>query len=355
MNNKTYTHLSHTERQEIALHLERGHSLRSIAKMLGRSHTSLSRELRRNSTKKGYDPPRAQKIADVRRKNSKYQGMKIESDCVLRSYVVKKLKKRWTPDMIAGRLKYCGDVWEERYIDGISAKSIYHWLYSAWWQKYCIYLPSKQYRPKKKREKKTKRVVIPNAVSISQRPEEANKREKIGHWEVDTIVSGRKTKSKAALCTLVDRKSRYTRLGKMENMKPSTMNRVMKKKLKWLPCTTCTYDNGIENRWHEKIKKALKCLTFFCHPYCSWEKGSNENTNGRIRRFIPKGCDINTYTQKQIQEVEDWLNHTPRKCLNYKTPYEVMQEAIQWEQKNQESKQKNPLYLLPNLTTWVCE
>lgn len=355
MTTTTYTHLSTEERQQIGLHLSKGYSLRSIATMLGRSHTSLSRELRRNSIKKGYDPPSAKVKTRVRRMQSKYQWMKIEYDRNLRSYVIEHLEQGWTPEMIAGRLKYCGDTWEEKYLDYISAKGIYHWLYSSWWQRYCKYLPSKRVKVRKKiGKKKKKREMIPNAVCITERSTEANKRKKVWHWEADTIVSGKKTKSKAALCTLVDRKSRYTKIYKMKDMKPSTMNTALTTSLIWLPCKTCTYDRGIENKWHEEIKKKLKCLTFFCHSYCSWEKGTNENTNGRIRRFVPKGCDINVYSDTYIQEVEDWLNHTPRKCLNYKTPYEVMREGIQSEKRTQEKDTKKTQSLSPNLTTWVC-
>mgnify|MGYP001589723437 CR=1 FL=1 len=91
-----------------------------------------------------------------------------------------------------------------------------------------------------------------------------------------------------------------------------------------LKISTLTYDNGIENRNHEELALALDIKTYFCNPYSSWEKGSIENTNGRIRRFIPKGADLNNYSNKQIQKIEDWLNHTPRKCLHYRTPYEIM-------------------------------
>ena len=130
--------------------------------------------------------------------------------------------------------------------------------------------------------------MIPYRVSISQRPLEAYKRSVVGHWEVDTIVSGKKTKSKAALCVCVDRMSNYAKVVPIPNLKPDSMNQALIRALGDLPCHTITYDNGIENKGHMAIKRILNCLTFCCHPYCSWEKPIVENVNGRIRRFIAK-------------------------------------------------------------------
>jgi transposase, IS30 family len=359
MNKKTYTHLSYEERQQIRYHLDSGYSLRAIASMLGRSHTSLSRELRRNSCSKrswkGYNPPSAKQKAYVRRKNSKYQGMKMEKDRELRAYVIEKLREQWTPEMISGRLKYCcTSNFNETSMDYVSPQWIYDWLYSWWWQRYCKYLPSQQTRVRKRRKKKTKREMIPSRLWIELRESEANDRRGVGHWEVDTMISGKKTGSKVALWVVVDRKSRYTCLYKMKNLQPRMMNAFLEKRLVSLPRTTLTYDNGIENKWHMRLHHILNVLTFFCDPYSSWQKGTVENTIWRIRRYIPKWSDVWRWSTKQIQEIEDWLNHTPRKCLNYKTPYEVMQEGIQWEKVNKEHIQKNPHLLPPNYSTWVC-
>lgn len=349
MTNTTYTHLSHTERQELFLHRKKGYSLRSIAVMMGRSHSTLSREVKRNSKKVGYDPLSAKHKAYVRRKYSKFQWMKIQGEKELQKYIIEKLKKGWAPQMISGRLKYI-----DSHLTYVSRQAIYDWLYSAYGQRYCQYLPSKQTRVKrrwKQGEKKRKRDMIPDRVCLSQRPEEANERLVVWHWEADTIVSGKKTGSKVALCTLVDRRSRYTRMRRIENLKPESMNRAIEEsiwKSSWLPCKTITYDNGIENRGHMRIRSILWCLTFFCCPYHSWEKWTNENTNGRIRRYIPKWSDIGRYSKKEIQAIEDWLNHTPKACLNYKTPFEVMQEEIQWGQYKMIQKQKNTNSLFRN-------
>jgi IS30 family transposase len=143
------------------------------------------------------------------------------------------------------------------------------------------------------------------------------------------MVSGRKTGSTAALSVLEERKARYTCLRKIPNMKPENNTKaVVSMGQRFRKRTSITYDNGIENRRHEEIAFVLRVKNFFCNSYHSWEKGSVENTIGRIRRFIPKGADINQYSDSYIAAVEHWLNHTPRKCLEFQTPYEIMAKNL---------------------------
>jgi len=318
-----HTHLTDTERLELSILLEKGYSLRAIGKAMQRSHTSISREIKRNSVNGKYHPKKAKAKARNRRKLSKYQGMKVRERPKLKMYIIARLRLYWTPEEIAGRLKEV-----DTHLPYISGKGIYKWLYSAYGQRYCHLLPKQRYRPKKKRKKKTKREMIPNRVGIEHRPVEANERTEFGHFEEDTMVSGRKTRSKVALAIFCDRKARYSRLKKMRNMKPKTHLCAQKTMARGLRMKTITYDNGIENKNHEEVAKELSVDIFFCNPYSSWEKGTVENTIGRIRRFIPKGADISKYTDKQIQIIEDWLNHTPRKCLNFLTPYEIMTKNL---------------------------
>jgi len=318
-----YRHFTDSERSEISILLRRGYSHRSIAEALGRSQPSISREIRRNSAKDRYDPRSAKVKARVRRTHSKYQGMKVRERSDLEQYIIAGLKDHKTPEEISGRIKEI-----DTHISYISAKGIYKWLYSAFGQQYCQLLPKKRYRPKKRRRKKTKRVMIPNRIGIEKRHEGANNRSRYGHFETDTMVSGKKTGSKAALTVIHDRKARYTRLRKIPNLKPSVNAEAITKMSKDLRRLSITHDNGIENRNHKDVAVSLSVKTFFCNPYSSWEKGSVENTIGRIRRFIPKGADLNDYSDEEIQRIEDWLNHTPRKCLGYKTPYEIMIENL---------------------------
>jgi transposase, IS30 family len=314
-------HFTSSERSEISILKKKKYTNRAIAQELGCSHTSIGRELKRNTMKKGYDARSAKLKARVRRKQSKYQGMRIQDRPELKTYVITYLEKHWTPEEISGRLKEV-----DTHLPYVSAKGIYKWLYSAWGQRYCPLLPKQRYKPKPRRGKKTKREMIPNRTGIEERPEEANSRSEFGHYETDTMVSGKKTGSKAALTLLHGRKARFTRLKKIPNLKPSTNAKALTKMGKTVIRRTITHDNGIENKNHEDVAKALSVKTFFCDPYSSWQKGSVENTIGRIRRFIPKGADISLYSDREIAAVEHWLNHTPRKCLGYKTPYEVMLE-----------------------------
>lgn len=167
--------------------------------------------------------------------------------------------------------------------------------------------------------------MIPNRVGIQYRSIAANERMEYGHYEGDTVVSGKKYSS-VSLVVLVDRKSRYVRIKKLMNLKPETNRLMVEKMINDLSRKTLTLDNGIENKNHEKLARNLGIDIYFCDPYASWQKGAVENVNGIIRRFIPKGANIADYTEKQIQAIEDYLNHTPKKCLNYKTPYEIMVE-----------------------------
>ncbi len=314
-----HKHLQEDERLQIKILKDKGYSNRDIGKALGRDHSSIGRELIRNKAKGKYDPKVAKVKARNRRKCSKYQGMKVEAKRELRKYIIKYLKLFWTPEEISGRLKTT-----DTHLPYISSKGIYKWLYSVWGQRYCDLLPKKRFKPKKQKEKKTERVMIPNRIDIDLRPKEANERKGLGHAEIDTMVSGKRHRSTAALSVLTDRKARYTRLRKIKNLRPKSHNQAILSMSKGLNLHTLTYDNGIENKQHEEIATTLSIQTFFCKPYHSWEKGTVENTIGRIRRFIPKGANIADYSHKYIAKIEHWLNHTPRKCLNFKTPYEIM-------------------------------
>jgi IS30 family transposase len=316
-----FSHIKTAERLEIAILLKKQYSRRDIAYVLGRDHTSINREILRNSVKGVYQPRKAQHKARLRRRMSKYQGMKIVHSPGIQEYLEEKLPLGWAPDVIAGRLKEY-----DTFLPYVSAKTIYKWLYSNRGQYLCKYLASKQYY-RKKRTKKTDKEMIPNRVGIEERPKEANLRQRAGDFENDLIVSGKRTRSKTALDVLISRKARFTKLRKISNQKAATHNAaVIAMSVGFTNMATITFDNGIENKKHEELSAALRVDAYFCNPYSSWEKGSVENINSLIRRWIPKGANIANYSAKQVQWIEDRLNHTPRKTLGYKTPYEVMLE-----------------------------
>lgn len=313
-------HFSDAERSEIKILLSKGFSNPEIGEALARDRSSISREIKRNSTKGEYEPLKAKVKARQRRRYSKYQGMKINDHADLRAYVIISLKQHRTPQQISGRLRTV-----DCHLPYVSKKAIYEWLYSAHGQRYCPLLPSERYQPKKRRGKKTERVMIPHRRDIAERPKEVDDRARYGDFETDTIVSGKKTRSKAALTVLHERKSRFVKLKKIPSVRPmENCQAIADMGRSFAMMHTLTHDNGIENKEHEKVAEALKLTTYFCRPYASWEKGGIENMNGRIRRFIPKGCDINMFTDMQIQIIEDILNDTPRKCLNYRSPREIM-------------------------------
>lgn len=314
----SYHHITDAEQKEIGILRKKKYSLRDIASTMSRDVGTISREISRNSVKKKYKPDKAKVKARQRRRYSKYQGMKVRSRPDLQQFIVEKLKAGWTPEEISGRLKT-----RKKDLPYISAKGIYKWLYSVHGQKFCCLLCSQQTRPKKRRPK-AERSMIPNRVGIEKRSARANKRQEYGHYETDTAVSGKRHDSTAALAVLHGRKSRYVRLRKIPNLKPKTFARSQKKMARDLYKKSITHDNGIECRQHEEVALALNVKTYFCNPYHSWEKGGVENTIGRIRRYIPKGSNFADYTNSDIQKIENWLNHTPRKCLDWKTPYEIM-------------------------------
>jgi len=314
MEQKQYSQIKKAERLEIAILLNKKYSLRSIAKALDRSISSLSDEIRRNSVNGSYDPLKANHKAYVRRKYAKYQGKTINENTGLKEHISLKLRHGWSPDIISGRMTL------EKQPFYASKTAIYEWLYSEHGQALCPYLYSQKYAKRKRKHKKIKKILIPNRRGIEQRPEAVNLNKEYGHYEGDTIVSGRKTGSKTALSVIYERKARYVDIRKINNLKPVSNNTAVLEMQQSLKALSYTLDNGIENVKYE----ALGVSTFFCDFYAAWQKGGIENINRLIRRFIPKGSDIGRYSEKYIQTIVQRLNNTPRKSLNYQTPLEVM-------------------------------
>jgi IS30 family transposase len=326
MKNKNYGHFTQYERDRLQAMLEGGHKQKDIAEILNWDQGSISREIKRNRRRRHkngrtyygrYQATIAGNKSYVRRKYSKYQGKKINENEELEKYIIAGLKSFCNPDEISGRMK------EENLPFYASKTAIYEWLYSEWGQRYCRYLPSKQYAKKKRRKHpKGKRQIIPNRIGIEMRPIEINNNSAYGHCEADTIVSGKKTASKAALAVVCQMKSKYLGIQKISSMKPAAFKQAIWKIKKRQTILSLTMDNGLENREHEQFGVP----TYFCDTYSSWQKPKVENSNGTIRRFFPKGCDINDYSDEYVRMVEDILNNKPRRSLGYKTPMEIMLE-----------------------------
>ncbi len=318
----TYKHLDNHERDLLSVLKSQGKSLREIAKVLGRSPGTLSRELRRNAppVRTGYYlAHKAQKRSEERNRLSR-SHRRLKND-VIRHYVEHRLRRGWSPELIAGRLKI------RHPQHSISHEAIYQWVYSE--ARHLIPCLVRAHRKRKNRgySRRHKKTHIPERVSIRKRPICVQKRRQAGHWETDTVVS---RKSLAALQVTVERKARYTRIAKLRQKGSRDMSVALTRRLSRYPETmrlSITYDNGTENTEHMRTNRILGTRSYFCEPYHSWERGTVENTIGLVRRFFPKKTDFATISKSRIQSVERWLNNRPRKCLGFKTPAEVFKSA----------------------------
>jgi len=302
------------ERLEIAILLEKHYSLRTIAKVLGRSPNTISYEVRANSVRGIYDPHKAHQKALVRKKGRRFQYSKIEKDPKLKEMIIEKLQAHWNPREIAGWLKLHHDEWM------ITTSTIYTWLRTSRGDRYCDLLYSHRHYVRR-HKKKTKRVLIPDRVGIEERPLEVSTRVVYGHYESDTVVSCRG--GTGAILVLQERQSRRVHLWKLENMKPAPCADRLKEAGVVLGIQSITFDNGIENIYHQSIGVP----TYFCDPYSSWQKGSVENVNKMIRRYIPKGTDLATVSQEFLEWIADRINKKPRGILGYRSAYEADAEG----------------------------
>ena len=326
---RTYTHITLAERERLYALREQGKSLRRIAKEIGRSQSSLTRELRRNVRYGNeyfgneYLPCKAHSLAE-KRKNRQRKKASLKNPTIF-LYVRTQLKKGLSPEQIAGRLKI------DHPGESIGIETIYRYIYARRLQPKTRSLLS-SYLPfaRKKRMRQLGRRVrrhgkIPFAVSIEKRSQSILKRKRVGHWETDNLI-GKQTDT-SALSVTVERKTRFTILTRLANRKAVTKSAAVIARLKTYPRKTLTADNGKENSHHRLIAKELHMSIYFCHSYASWEKGTVENTNGRIRRYIPKGVSIDSISDETIAAIEFRINNTPRKCLAFLTPYEKMAKA----------------------------
>lgn len=325
-----YNHITLEERERLYALREQGKSLRSIAKILKRSQSSLSRELRRN-IKYGeeflnneYLPCKAQKLAEKRALKQRYKAPLKNPAIFL--YVREHLRAPyfWSPGTIAGRLT------RDHPGETITKETIYRYIYAGRKRRGDEDLRGYLCLARKKRMKLEGRRVhrmgkIPGSVSIEKRSRAVLGRKRIGHWETDNVI-GKQT-DHTALSVTVERKTRFTIITKLRDRTAKTKTEALITRLEAYPTKTLTADNGKENTQHKVIAAKLTLRMYYCHSYASWEKGTVENTNGRIRRIIPKGISIDAYSDEEIATIEFWLNNTPRKCLDFKTPYEIMQKA----------------------------
>jgi len=298
------------DRLEIKILLDKGYSKRAIARSMGRSPNTIAYEVDVNGGVLGYNPQNADIYARTRKKDTRKEWSKIEHNTEMKAYIIQCLEKHWNPDEISGRMKLEKKPWYA------SKTAIYDWLQSVYGQQYCVHLYSGRYH-KKKRVKKTERVMIPDRVPLEDRPRGANNRTRYGHWEDDTIVS-RKGCS-GGLSVGSERKARLVVATKVVSMSTTEHMIAVQRRTDMYFTLSHTMDNGIENKHHSM----LSVPTFFCEPYSSWQKGGVEHANKMIRRYFPKGTNFRKISQRKVDGVIALINGKPRKILGYKTALEV--------------------------------
>lgn len=312
------------ERQLIDLWLNNGQSIRNIAKQLCRSPSSISDEVQRNGDRSGYHAINAQTKSETRISKSRSKNA-LKQDWII-DYVIRKLRCGWSPEQIAGRLK------REHGKTIICHETIYRYIYSHPERKLTQYLVRNHKRRKRKSSNWLPRRGIKDRVSIHNRPEEIETKSNFGHWELDTVEGKGHS---GGIITVLERKTRYYDAIKIPNIDSEYGIWAQKKLLTKHPrkaTKSATFDNGKENYNHQQLKR-MGILTYFCDAYASWQKGSNENHNGILRRYIPQKTDFNTFSQTELNAIIQEINNRPRKCLNWETSYEAFQRELQYIEK----------------------
>ena len=287
-----------------------------IAARLKKHRSAIYRELARNSGPLGYLPLEAQQRALARRRLLPRRRCKL-SDPRVREFVQRGVAQGWSPDQIAGRSRreFPRDVPRQ-----LSRQTIYNWIERsderAEWRSLL--------RFGQRRRKRSDHGRLPGAVSIAGRPRVVDSRRRFGDWEGDTLVSrGRR----GGLVSLVERKSGYTLLAGVDDLRAATVRRAAQQRLAALPrhlLRTMTFDNGQEFAEHEALAVATGMGVYFAQPYCAWQRGTNENTNGLVRQYLPKGTDLTAYSHHEVAAIQTSLNDRPRKRLGYLTPRQVL-------------------------------
>lgn len=319
---RSFSHLSLYEREQLFVYKQQGKSLRDIGRLLDRDHTVISRELRRNSNPheqmRGYIGSLAHQQAKNRKRRAGKRPRLKHSE--IRQYVQEKMKIGWTPEIISNQISIVFKGFS------VSHEAIYQYVYADWLEGIICLPRCHKKRYAKRYSNRKNRAPIPNRTDIDLRPSKATNRKEVGHWESDTLESDQ---SRVVYNVIHERLSRLVKITRLENKKAALTKEAIIKRLQSLPKKarkSITYDNGSENYYHQETNSSLKTKSYFCKPYHSWEKGAVENTNGLIRRFIPKKTDLAQFTQEELDHIEYLLNHRPRKCLGFKTPYQVFIE-----------------------------
>jgi transposase, IS30 family len=309
----TYKHLSQAERYQIHALMKAGHDQSQIAKLLDRHKSTISRELSRNTGSRGYRPKQACEMSADRAQHSRnaptVEPWVREAACAL-------LCIQWSPEQIASQLP-------------ISHETVYQYVYADKAQGGTLWKHLRCQKQKRKRyaSGRDRRGQIPNRRPLSERPLHIEARRQVGHWECDTVIGA---SHKGAVVTLVERKSGYAVMAKVEKKTSELVSSAIVDKLQPLAARvkTLTFDNGKEFAGHAHIDQQLQSTAYFARPFASWERGSNENLNGLLRQYVPKKRAMSTVSDEEIRMIQNRLNNRPRKRLGFKTPAEVFHQSL---------------------------
>ena len=323
----SYTHFTLKERKYLQQLLSEGYSFRKIAEILERSPSTISREVNRNKAKYHphrksdnkywYNHWRAQNLY-IRRRREQVRAA-LQPDTTQWNYIVTNLQLYWAPEEIASR-------WNTEHPNekGLCVSTIYRYIKLEKFDG----ITAKQHLRRRGKRMQTRNAnynsIQPDRI-IPDWPEEIRNRIRIGDWEGDTVYGGI---GKGLLVTLVDRNSRYLRMGLLANRSAEATRKVIEKLLCGLPVKSVSLDNGSEFSEFRKLEEDLHTLVYFAEPHKPWQRGTNENTNDIVRFFFPKGFDFRTVTDEDVQFVEDLINNRPRKCLGWKKPAEILEESV---------------------------
>jgi len=315
-----FKHLCFFDRKRIERFLRRGESLRFIAGKLGRSLSSVSDEIRVNKVNGKYNAEKAEHKARVRRQNSKIQCMKIAMDADLKKFVTENILEDQSPEGISGRLK---NVRPD--LQYASKKAIYKFVESPHGRQIEKHLYSKAVH-KQGGPKRDTPITIDGRTMIDERPKKVENRREFGHYEGDFIESGKD--GKGSLLVIVERKTRYPFLRYLEDRTTENVNLAVQEVIGNYPIESLTIDNDISFQKHKELSKLIEAEIFFCHPQSPHEKGTIENRNKAIRRYVKKRCDLSKIPHEMFSSTEEKLRNKFMKCLNFRTPKEAFEQEL---------------------------
>jgi IS30 family transposase len=311
-----YSHLTAEERALIADLKAEGRSLQAIARALGRAASTISRELRRNSLDSGRYRPQ---VADGSYRLRRQRRAGLETDTKLATYVTDRLAEGWTPEQIAGRLR----LGIETGLRAVCSETIYGWIYRAGQRAERLWrFQTRRHARRRQRPGRASRDTIAEKTHISQRSDDADARETVGHWEADLVIC----KRSRPVLVLHERKTRFTLMSRLAGKTAAETIAAMMAAFRRLDPRmrgSVTFDNDTCFARHMLLRAMLSATTYFCDAYASWQKGGIENANGRIRRWLPRGTNLDEVNEADIQEIAMTINLTPRKCLGYRSPVEA--------------------------------